>query len=308
MSPFNDFVIEFPVINFVAQPPKFTGKATLFHNKAQFFLLAENNSIITNNKKLRPFVFHFNKNKPNKKFIYSNFISGIFKFLNFHRLPSCMKKKYFTCIRRHLLNTASAIKRRFVSKSKNNNQTKTFFRFSVGQAVYYFGLYTPCNARNCSILPTHVTKHGAKCWIHWKEHCKRSTPPPPIHYPEFPKAPKRITSSRLGVTYTKDLVYMQASNSFLVIYRSLNRSSFNPKCIKRFDRLTRSPASNNRSFLVYQQDRTTFRRCKHLPNKPLELDLTEFVYYNQHLIDIDFNTDSVEIDLTQLANHYFDLD
>ena len=92
------------------------------------------------------------------------------------------------------------------------------------------------------------------------------------------------------------------------MYKDLNRVSFNPKCIKRFNRLTRSPNSNNRSFLVYQPGRTTTRRSKHLPNKPLELNLTEFVYYNQHLIDIDFNTDSVEIDLTQLANHYFDLD
>ena len=88
--------------------------------------------------------------------------------------------------------------------------------------------------------------------------------------------------------------------------------------MKRFARLTRLPASNNRSFLLYRTDYTKHRRCKHLPGVSSEIDLTQFVQSHPDLIDDDddevffdalksFN-ESIEIDLSQLANSYFNLD
>jgi len=125
-----------------------------------------------------------------------------------------------------------------------------------------------------------------------------------MHFPEFLTKPKRITSKRLGIAYTKDFVYVQRSDYYLIVRSNLTRISFKPQCIQRFDRLIRSPSSNNRSFLVIDRNRQNFRKCKHLPGKPLELDLTSLAdsYFKQ------IEDDSIEIDLTQLANSYFDLD
>ena len=297
--------LDFRIVNFVSHPPEFSGKNTLFHSRAQFFLLSDDNIIITNNKKLRPFSFYSNKPRPNQKYVFSSFISGIFKFLNFHRLPKEVKDKYFTCVRRHLLITSNAIGRRLHSTASNNNQTRTYFRFSVGRNTYYFGVYVPCRHNRCSVPPTHVTKHGAMCWIHWRNFCKQLTPPSPIHFPEFPTKPKRVKSLRLGIEYTKDFVYMPASNSYFITYRDLKRFLSQPQCLKRFDRLTRSPKSNNRSFLLYKADSTAFRRSKHPPGVPLEVDLTRFIRDHADLIEED---EPIEIDLTQIANSYFDLD
>ena len=310
--------LEFRISNFFLQPPEFSGKNTFFHNKASFFLLSDDNTIVTNNKNLRPFSFYSNKPCPNKKFIFSNFISGIFKFLNLHRLDKYIKDKYFTCIRRHLLITAAAIKTRLSSSASNNNQTRTFFRFSIGRNTYYFGIYVPCQHSSCSVPPTHVTKHGPRCWIHWRNLCRQLTPRPPLHCSEFPTKPKRIKSLRLGVSYTKDFVHIPFSRTYLVTYTDLHRFSFQPQCLKRFERLIRSPYSNNRSFLLHKTNYTVHRRCKHLPGVPSEIDLTQFVQSHPDLIDDDDDEvffdaqesfdDTIEIDLSQLANSYFNLD
>ena len=306
------YSIDFRITNFVAQPSEFSGKNTFFHQRAQFFLLSNDNTIITNNKKLRPFAFASNKLRPNRKFIFSNFISGIFKFLNLHRLPKNIKEKYFTCIRRHLLITADAVRARLSSSASNNNQTRTFFRFSTGRKIFYFGIYVPCHSNKCSVPPTHVSKHGPKCWLHWTSFCKQQTPQPPLHCTEFPTKPKRIRSLRLGIEYTKDFVYNSASRTYLVIHSDLKRISSKPQCIQRFDRLTRSPYSNNRSFLLYELDRSVFRLCKHLPGVPQEINLTQFVCNHPDLIpeDLDESADdvSIEIDLTQLAYSSFNFD
>src|ERR1051325_9453591 len=74
--------------------PEFSGKNTLFHQSASYYFLSDDSAVITNNDKLRRFTFYFNTTRPNRKFIIFNFISGIFKFLNLHRLPESIKKKY----------------------------------------------------------------------------------------------------------------------------------------------------------------------------------------------------------------------
>src|SRR3954452_4909726 len=92
------YSLDFKVARFLSLPPTFTGKNTLFsvrNRKSSFFLLGENKDIITNNRKLRPFTFNSNKTNPNKKFVISKFIAGIFKFLNIHKLSDQIKKKYF---------------------------------------------------------------------------------------------------------------------------------------------------------------------------------------------------------------------
>ena len=109
-------------------------------------------------------------------------------------------------------------------------------------------------------------------------------------------------------------------------YNNLNRISFKPQCIERFERLTRSPRSNNRSFLLHKANRSHFRLCKHRPGVPQEIDLTQFVRIHPDLIKEDVPDEidltqfvrahpdlieedvPVEIDLTQIANSYFDLD
>ena len=295
--------LEFRITNFVSYPPEFSGKNTLFHQNAQFFLLSANNTIITNNKKLRPFKFHSNKSRPNRKYIISNFISGIFKFLNLHRISKNLKDKYFKCIRRHLLITEAAVENRLSSSTNNNNQTRTYFRFSIGRNTYYFGVYVPCLHRHCPVPPTHVTKHGPMCWRHWKDHCKSTTPEPPLHFPKFPKRPKVIRSQRLGISYTKSLAYSSHYQFYVVVSRELTRFSNKPQCLKRFERLTRSPNSNNRAFLLYKENFSLSRRCKHLPGVSQTINLTNIVHTHRRLIDGEFNPYlPITLDLTKIAN------
>src|ERR1051325_1737700 len=289
---------EFRVKYSTSQPPEFSGKNMLFHYRTSYYLLSDDNIVITNNNRLRRFTFYSNKSRPNRKFVISSFISGIFKFLNLHRLPESIKKKYFTCIRRHLLITAAAVKTRLSSIASNNNQTRTFFRFSVGRNTYYFGIYVPCQHACCPIPPTHVTKRGARCWRHWKDLCRQLTPLSPLHFPEFPTKPKRVQSLRLGISYVKDLVYNSAAHTYLVIHRDLRRFSSKPQCLRQFERLTCSPASNNRAFLLYEENRTVFHRCHHLPSDPLELDLTRFVRDHPDLVPDDVLS---ELDLYQFV-------
>ena len=141
-------------------------------DQAQFFLLSDY-LIVTNNKKLRPFTFYSNKSSPNRKYIISKFISGIFKFLNLHHIAKYLQDKYFNCIRHHLLLTATAIRDRLLSTASNNNQTRTYFRFSIGRNTYYFGYYLPCKQADCCISSSHVTRYGPRCWRHWKSLCKQ---------------------------------------------------------------------------------------------------------------------------------------
>jgi len=273
------YEIKFDVTRIYSRPPKamkFTGKNTIFHSRAQYFLLSDNNTVYTNNRKLHSFKFFSNTATPNQKFTYSNFISGIFNFLNLRYLPPNTKQKYFSCIRRHLLITASAIKKRLFTPSSNNNQTRTYFRFSIRRRVYYFGIYTPCCHTNfpCSSPPTFVTRHGAKCWSHWKEFCQSSTPSPIIHYPEIPIHPKHVRSLRLGVEYTKRFVHNAAANKYLIYRENFRRFSNNKQQLHRFQRLIRSPQSNNRAFLVFQENSSVSQWCKHLPGTIESLDLT----------------------------------
>jgi hypothetical protein len=105
----------------------------------------------------------------------------VFRFLNFHKkFPAQVRQKYFKIVHRHMHEQYKAICRRLTNAKKqdlkNNNQTRTYFRFSVGNQVHYFGFYIPCDSTACCAPPTFVSRQGSYCWIHWKSQCQSLTP------------------------------------------------------------------------------------------------------------------------------------
>jgi len=273
--------VEFSIENFLAQPPKFTGKNTVFCTKnASFFLLGENLNIITNNRKLRPFAFTSNKPTPNKKFVISNFVAGVFKFLNLHKLSDDKRRKYFTCVRRHMQITCDAIKKRRQSPFNNHNQTRTYFRFSVDSKTYYFGIYVPCEKGNCVVCPTHVTRHHTLCWVHSHQQQQQTSPPPPHHRTIFNNIPKTVCSNRLGISYRKEVSYSTRRGAYYIVCSDFRQTSQKKQCINRFERLTRSPRSNHANKLITPNRRSTATLCKH-------------------------NAVSVRVNLTNVANRFF---
>src|SRR3954452_3560374 len=135
----------FKVKIFRKMPPKFTGKNTMFcrHN-ASFFLLEYGKKelinrdyyVHTNNEYLQKFTFSSDRKFPNRNFMFSNFVHGIFRFLNFHHTYNAATYlKYFKIVRRHMHEQYNALVKRTnknLLASANNNQTRTYFRFSIG--------------------------------------------------------------------------------------------------------------------------------------------------------------------------------
>jgi hypothetical protein len=262
-------------------PTRYSGKNTLFNRyKSCYFLLHYkifSRRVYTNNPNFHDFSCFSDRRKPNFNFVISSFINGVFRFLNFHKLYSSSRRNiYFKIIRRHLLTTFKAVGRRLNSPFSNNNQTRTFFRFSVDKQTYYFGFYFPCNYSfeeglgRCHIPPTFVTKNACLCFLHWPWSCRNSTPSPPSHCSVMSNVPKRIMSRRLGIIYTKEISYSPGRDRCYVVCRDLcpipNRSSHQKL---RFDRLTRSPSSHDfRKLLTFNKDRTVIP-CKHRPVFPV---------------------------------------
>jgi hypothetical protein len=263
----------FEVDTFIQQPPQFAGKNTLFGRfRASFFLLnfdfSKNLHVVTNNTKLKQFSFNTDRRRPNHNFVFSNFVNGVFRFLNFHKqLSSDVRQKYFSIVRRHMNEQYQAICRRLENAEiKNNNQTRTFFRFSVNNYTYYFGFYLPCISSSCCIPPTSVTKHGPRCWIHWKKFCQDRTPNPRLYSHEMSNIPKLITSLRLDVSYTKEISFSERLNKYFVVYKNFKcLPNISKQQIARFDRLTRSPMSNDFKKLITANKSHVAQSCKHQP-------------------------------------------
>src|SRR5436190_19531175 len=122
----------FEVKTFRKMPPKFTGKNTMFcRYYASFFLLEfkskklDNRSynIHTNNEYLQKFTFSSDRKFPNRNFVISNFVHGIFRFLNFHRkYDEVAYLKYFRIVRRHMHEQYNAL---VAHARKNTNNTDT---------------------------------------------------------------------------------------------------------------------------------------------------------------------------------------
>jgi hypothetical protein len=101
----------FEVTTFTRQPPKFAGKNTIFSRyKTSFFLLDFNYKkhfrIVSNNKKLKDFSFYSDRTHPSLNFIISNFINGVFRFLNFHNnISEIERQKYFNIVRHQVVSS-----------------------------------------------------------------------------------------------------------------------------------------------------------------------------------------------------------
>src|SRR5688572_12968519 len=141
----------FNVKTFRKTPSKCTGKNTMFCRfNASFFLLEykeENDkqryNVHTNDEYLQKFTFSSDRKLPNRNFVISSFVHGIFRFLNIHRkYDEVAYLKHFKIVLRHMHEQYNAIVNRTNRQTvNNNNQTRTFFRFSLGQQIYYFGFH-----------------------------------------------------------------------------------------------------------------------------------------------------------------------
>ena len=257
---------------FDEQPEKFTGKNTVFNSfRSSFFFLNIHKKfrVLTNNKKLQDFTCISDRKHPSLNYAISCFINGVFRFLNFHRrFSEALCNRYFNIVRRHMHEQLAAIKRRLSTTENNskNNQTRTYFRFSVGRFTYYFGFYVPCDSSDCKAPPTFVTKNGSHCWIHWKNRCKLSTPTPRIHTHVMDNVPKKITSKRLGVVYTKEMSFSSRLNKYFVLFKNFERlPTLSKQQIVRFDRLTQNSASNDfKKLLTSHKPHVSFE-CRHQP-------------------------------------------
>lgn len=262
-------------------PEKFTGKNTLFGRfRANYFLLStryEKLCVTTNHRKLSGFTFNSDRKNPTRNFIFNNFISGIFRFLNFHnRFSPESRAKYFKIVRRHMEIQYRAMYKRAQYTGKNNNQTKTFFRFSVEKSVYYFGFHEQCSSLDgCKIPPTFVSERAPFCLAHWKQLIQRpATPAPPKHvFVPLLNQPKPIRNKRLGITYTKKLSYSAKNDKYYNVYENLDcinqEYKLDDRRLLRFARLTRDPRSHNFAKMLTLDKDTVVVPCKHHPTPPV---------------------------------------
>src|SRR6266487_1648180 len=165
----------FHVTHHLMMPKKFTGKNTVFRKgRSSFFLLdfpikhkRPQHHIITNNTKLQEFIFNSDRRNASTYYTVKQFISGIFRFLAFHkRFDVQTRQRYFDCVWRHMKEQYIAVRTRLHKNTKNctnDNQTRTYFQFSVGKSIYYFRFHVPCASSNCNNPCTFVTRHGSHC-------------------------------------------------------------------------------------------------------------------------------------------------
>jgi hypothetical protein len=88
--------------------------------------------------------------------------------------------------------------------------------------------------------------------------------------------PKPIVSHRLGVSYTKEISFSERLNKFFVVYKNFKRLPTKKKQVKRFDRLTRSPLSNDAKKLITADKFAVSVPCHHyhhnVENRPYVSD------------------------------------
>ena len=262
----------FDVRHFTHQPSTFAGKNTIFSTyRASFFLLnlhySKHLRIVTNNTRLREIFFSSDRRNPNRNYVFGKFINGVFRFLNFHRkMSSDVYRKYFKIVLRHLHEQFKALSFRLrnTEKLKNNNQTQTYFRFSVDKNTYYFGFYVPCSDPSCDCPPTFVSKQGSLCWNHWKVRCSHSTPHHLSPRHTWSNVPKNVTSARLGISYSKQISFSNKRQKYYVVlsnFKSIHDASAQQS--QRFSRLTRSPRSNDFKKLITLDKANVVYPCHH---------------------------------------------
>jgi hypothetical protein len=123
-----------------------------------------------------------------------------------------------------------------IANCLNNNQTRTFFRFSVGKQIYYFGFHVPCESFRYCISLTFLSKQGSYCWIHWRKRCQALTLPLFQNFLVMYNTPKLIVSQRLGIFYTKEMSFSERLNKYFVLYKNFKCITFKQKQVTRFDR------------------------------------------------------------------------
>ena len=259
-------------------PSRFTGKNTLFCKRhANFYLLdAPNLTIVTNDANLRPFSFYSHRAyKMKLGFLVSQYVRGMFRYLNFHKnLSASTRDRHFYCVRRHMLLQDDAIEKRRSSKADNLNQTRTFFRYSVARRVYYFGYFVKCSRSStsssderCAIPCTFVTKLYRMCPCHFAKRQRRHTPPPPVCSRstdwKLLDQEKTVTSHRLGVRYEKSLSFSKRQQKFFVVFKNLRYIPAPRRCRQRFERLTSKPRPNNVQLLLLPSDSSKAHASSH---------------------------------------------
>src|SRR6266480_582650 len=267
----------FHVTHHLTMLTKFTGKNTVFRKgRSSFFLLdfpikhkRPQHRIVTNNTKLQEFIFNSDRRNASTYYTVKQFISGIFRFLAFHkRFDVQTRQRYFDCVWRHMKEQYIAVRTRLHKNTKNctnDNQTRTYFQFSVGKSNYYFGFHVSCASSNCNNPCTFVTRHGSHCWAHWKQLRQRLTPPPLHHQHVMTKAVKKCISNRLGVSYTKEISFSRRNDKFYVVYKNFETVSSNPQQVLRRNRLTRSSTSNTSYKLISASRSSVAFPCHHQP-------------------------------------------
>ena len=142
-----------------------------------------------------------------------------------------------------------------------------YFRFSVGQQIYYFGFYFLCGGRSsgCVAPPTFITSSSCLCYEHWTDRCRQCTPTPPTPTTFVPdNTPKHIDSNKLGVSYTKELSFSKKHDQYFVVFKNFRHTSNRSHQILRFDHLTNS-SSNDFKKLITQEKSRAIIPCSHLP-------------------------------------------
>ena len=118
----------FHVTHHLKMPTKFTGKNTVFRKgRSSFFLLdfpikhkRPQHRIVTNNTKLQEFIFNSDRRNASTYYTIKQFISGIFRFLAFHkRFDVQTRQRYFDCVWHHMKEQYIAVRTHLHKNTKN---------------------------------------------------------------------------------------------------------------------------------------------------------------------------------------------
>ncbi|EXX64108.1 hypothetical protein RirG_145950 [Rhizophagus irregularis DAOM 197198w] len=201
---------------------------------------------------------------PNFKFQISKQLTHFFSTQKV--IPRRLQEKFFTHIRKKLLERLDFIRSRAQKKDKNNHMTKTFFNFSYKKYRFYFGIYLPCNhthtvgllpntTATCSIpVPFTMSHHRHACIIHHKNlvlYCISKDNKIPDS--SLCKTFKDFHASHLYNRWTKKKIYQNFSNrlgiSFTTSYHAYSTNVIATKGLdfiygKKYGNLQFTPSSS----------------------------------------------------------------
>ncbi|PKK57515.1 hypothetical protein RhiirC2_871798 [Rhizophagus irregularis] len=161
-------------------------------------------------------------------------------------IPQRLQNKFFTLIRKKLLEHLDFIVSRAQKKDENNHMTKTFFNFSYKKYRYYFGIYLPCNhchtvdplsnTATACLIPTPFTMslHRQACIIHHKQltlyFTSKDNKIPDV---STSNTFKNFHATRLYNRWAKKKIHNNFSNrlgiSFTTTYRTFSRNVITKK-------------------------------------------------------------------------------